>query len=93
MSLLAAAGRTAMRWTVWARLLLVAEVALAAKRHLDLLDATEKRELRELVTKSRGRPSNLTGRERERLRALVAKIEPAALAKRAAGVAAIGRRR
>ena len=37
------------------------------------LSADERRSLRDLVAKSRGRPSNLTLRERERVRALAAK--------------------
>ena len=35
---------------------LVAEIALIAKRHLDLLDPGEKGELRELLVKSKGTP-------------------------------------
>ena len=72
------------RWVVWLRILVLANVALAIKRHLDLLDAEEKRELADLVRRSKGRPSNLTKRERERLRGLVDKLEPADLAREAA---------
>jgi hypothetical protein len=93
MGILTTAGRTAVRWSVWARLLLLAEVAMTLKRHLDLLEPPERTELRTLVTKSRGRPSNLTARERNRLRALVEKIEPGELVKSAGRGALLGRRR
>ncbi len=72
------------RWVFWLRILVLANVALAIKRHLDLLEAEEKRELSDLVRRSKGRPSNLTRRERERLRALVDKLEPSELAREAA---------
>ena len=81
MSALGLAARTATRWSIWGRILLIAEVALTFKRHLDLLESKEKTELQQLVRKSKGRPSNLSARERDRLRALVAKIEPQQLAK------------
>lgn len=91
MGVLSMAGKTAMRWTVWGRLLLAAEVALTLKRHLDHLEPQEKTELRRIVTKSKGRPSNLTKRERKRLSELVEKIEPAELAKTTARNVTIGR--
>ena len=87
MSVLGLAAKTGMKWTVWARVLILAEIALAIKRRLDLLDADEKRDLQELVKKSKGRPSNLTKRERQRMGALVSKIEPTALGKEVAEAA------
>jgi predicted ArsR family transcriptional regulator len=72
------------RWAFWLRILVLANVALAIKRHLELLEAEEKRELAELVRRSKGRPSKLTRRERERLRALVDKLDPSELARAAA---------
>lgn len=93
MSKLGMAGRTAMRWTIWGRILVAAEVALTLKRHLDLLDASEKSELRDLVGKSKGRPNNLSARERKRLQALVTKLEPQALAKQSAVAAMPWRRK
>lgn len=93
MSALGLAGRTAIRWTVWARVLILAEVALAVKRHLDLLDRKEKEDLQRLVRKSKGRPSNLSTTERERIKAIVGKLEPADLAKETAVAAAPWRRR
>jgi predicted ArsR family transcriptional regulator len=93
MSMLGMAARAGMRWTVWARVLILAEVALTIKRHLDLLDAREKSELQRLVRRSKGRPSNLSRRERERLGAIVSKLEPSELAKEAAVAATPWRRR
>jgi hypothetical protein len=93
MSVLGVAARAGMRWTVWARVLILAEVALTIKRHLDLLDAGEKSELQRLVRRSKGRPSNLSKRERERLGEIVSKLEPGELAKQAAVTATPWRRR
>lgn len=82
-----------MRWTVWARLLIVAEIALTLKRHLDRLEPAERRDLARIVRKSKGRPSNLTDRERRRLGAIVSKLEPGDLAREAAAAAAPWRRK
>jgi hypothetical protein len=73
-----------MKWTIWARVLILAEVALAIKRHLDLLDAEEKDDLQRLVRKSKGKPSNLSARERRRLSELVSKVEPSDFVREAA---------
>ncbi len=81
---LRAAAGVGGRWAVWLRILVLANVALAIKRHLDLLEAEEKRDLADLVRRSKGRPSNLSRAERERLRGLVDKLEPAGLAREAA---------
>lgn len=75
---------TASRWSVWGRIMLVAEVALIAKRHLDKLGPGEVGELRNLFVKSKGRPGNLTAAERSRIRELVTKLEPGVFAKSAA---------
>jgi len=58
------------------KLLAVAEVGMLARQHFLHLDRQERRRLFELVQVSRGRTGNLTGREREELAALVAKMEP-----------------
>lgn len=81
MGILGLAARTGMRWTVWARVLILAEVALALKRHLELLESAERSDLQRLVRKSKGKPSNLSRRERERLGEIVAKLEPSVLAR------------
>lgn len=92
MGVLSMAGRTAVRWTIWGRILLAAEVALTLKRHLDHLKPAEKTELRQLVTKSKGKPSNLSNRERKQMNLLVTKIELGELAKTTARNVVIGRK-
>ncbi len=83
------------RWlTRWGYVIVLAEVAVALRDHLANLTPAERRRLQALVTKSRGRPSNLTARERTELRRLVGKVDPGTLARRVAGtVAPTGRRR
>lgn len=93
MGALTTIARSAGRWTIWARLLILAEIALSLKRHYDLLDAAEKSELQDIVRKSKGKPSNLSSRERERLKHLVSKVEPIDLAKEAASGTLLGRKR
>jgi predicted ArsR family transcriptional regulator len=53
-----------------------AEVVRLAREHLQRLDPSERRRVVELVRKGRGRPRNLTQREREELARLAAKAEP-----------------
>lgn len=65
----------AMRALPWARLLTLAEAALATRRHWGKLTPAERRSLAGLVRKSRGRVSNLSLRERQQLRWIVAKLE------------------
>lgn len=89
MSVLASAGR----FSVWARALAIAEIALIVKHHLDRLDPGEGTELRLLIVRSKGRPGNLTAAERARVYALVRKLEPAAFARTAATKAVPLRRR
>jgi hypothetical protein len=59
-----------------ARLLLAAEIALIAGRHLGRLDRAQRRRLFALLVQSRGRPRSLPARERRELVSLVARIEP-----------------
>jgi hypothetical protein len=87
MGMIGVAAKAGMKWTVWARILILAEIALAVKRHLDLLDSREKDDLQRLVRKSKGKPSNLTARERRRLSELVAKVEPSDFVREAATMA------
>ena len=84
MGLVSTVSRGAGKWSLWGRIMLVAEVALIAKRHLDKLGPGETAELRDLLVKSKGRPGNLTSRERTRIKELVTKLEPGAFAKSAA---------
>ncbi len=67
-----------------ARLVVLAEVALLAKTHLDRLTPAERRRMLLLVRDARGRPRNLSERERRELGKLVAKVEPKAFASEAA---------
>lgn len=83
MSLFGTAARTAGRWSPWARMIAVAEIAVLVKHHLDNLEPGELGEMRKLLSKSKGRPGNLSDRERKRLAVLAKKVEPAAFAKTA----------
>lgn len=68
--------------------LTVAEAAFATHRHLKQnVDPGTTRRLRELVTKSKGRPSNLTAHERRELRKLVGKLDLRTLGRDVAAVA------
>lgn len=84
MSLIGTATRTAGRFSPWGRAIAAAEIGLMVKRHIDKLDPGELSELRTLLTKSKGRPRNLTSTERSRLIALAKKLEPVVFARGAA---------
>jgi len=61
----------------WLRVLAIAQVALLARRHLQLLERDERLRLTGLVAQSKGRPrTNLSANEREELLRLVKKLEP-----------------
>lgn len=81
MGIIRTAAGGAKKWTWWGRIVAAAEVALVAKRHLDLLGPGEVGELRGLLVRSRGRPDNLTPRERKRIQELVRKLQPGMFAK------------
>jgi 23S rRNA pseudoU1915 N3-methylase RlmH len=88
-------GGTAARGKWIARgawLLALAEVAVLVKSHLDRLDAEERSRLVEIVRNSKGRPANLSRREKSELKRMLDKIEPNELVKGVAA-SAIGRRR
>jgi hypothetical protein len=57
-------------------LLLAAEVAMLARRHVRRLTAVQRRRLVALVRKAKGRPSVLGAGERDELADLVARLEP-----------------
>jgi hypothetical protein len=59
-----------------ARLLLVAEVAIMAQRHLSKLDSAQRRRLFTLLVRARGWPRSLTAEERREFLYLVARLEP-----------------
>jgi len=58
---------------------------MAVRNHVsDRLTPRERNRIVEIVRSSKGRPSKLSNRERKELQALLAKVEPAALAKKVA---------
>jgi hypothetical protein len=59
-----------------ARLLLVAEAAVLAARHLRKLDSAQRRRLLALLVHARGRPRSLVAAERLEFLYLVARLEP-----------------
>jgi hypothetical protein len=66
-------------------LLAAAEIVMAVKNHVtDRLSAKERNRLVEIVRTSKGRPSNLSNRERAELQAMLIKVEPRELAKKVA---------
>lgn len=79
-----AAGRLpGLKRLPMARLVILAEVAMLAKDHFERLTPVERRRLVLLVKETRGRPSNLSEKQRRELEKLVAKIEPKAFASNA----------
>ncbi|HWF24272.1 MAG TPA: hypothetical protein VG275_02420 [Solirubrobacteraceae bacterium] len=58
------------------KLLAVAEIIVLARDHITKLSPAEWRRVIELIRIGRGRPSNLSPRQRNDLQALVAKAEP-----------------
>ena len=71
------------RWLARGAWLLAAtEVVLAVRNHIaGRLSEKERQRMVEIVRSSKGRPSNLSDRQRKELRALLAKTEPRELAK------------
>jgi hypothetical protein len=68
------------------RLLVLGEVVALAKEHFEKLSPAERRRLMVLLREGRGRPSQLTRRERDELAALIAKAEPKEFAGEAASL-------
>jgi hypothetical protein len=66
-----------------ARLIALAEIVLLARQHVTKLTPHERRRIRELVVRGRGRPSNLSAGDRTELAMLVAKAEPKLFARNA----------
>jgi tellurite resistance protein len=71
------------RWLARGAWLLAAtEVVLAVRNHISgRLTEKERKRMLEIVRSSKGRPSNLSNRERKELRSLLDKVEPRELAK------------
>jgi hypothetical protein len=66
------------------RLLAVAEIVMLARDHFERLSPAERRRLVLLLRRGRGRPRNLSSRDRRELQNLIAKVEPRAFAGEAA---------
>jgi hypothetical protein len=64
------------KWVPLARLLLVAELAVQAGRHITKLEPAERARLVTLLRRAKGRPSALAESERAELAELVARMEP-----------------
>jgi hypothetical protein len=71
------------RWLArGAWLLAAAEVVLAVRNHVNTrLSERDRQRMVEIVKASKGRPSNLSDRQRKELKALLAQVEPRELAK------------
>jgi hypothetical protein len=71
------------RWLArGAWLLAAAEVALAVRNHFATrLSDKDRQRMVEIVKASKGRPSNLSDRQRKELKSLLGKVEPGELAK------------
>ena len=81
------------RWLArGAWLLAAAEVVLAVRNHISgRLTEKERKRMLEIVRSSKGRPSNLSDRQRKELRTLLDKVEPRELAKTVATSGFAGR--
>ncbi len=73
----------AVPWSV------VIQLAMAARKHWKRLEPKDRARLGELLRQSQGMPNRLSAKERLEVRALVAKLEPAAFAR---SIVPIGRR-
>jgi hypothetical protein len=69
--------------------LMVLQLAMTLRKHWKLLEPAEQARLAELVKQSQGRPNRLSAIERREVRRLVAKLEPATIART---VVPLGRR-
>ena len=67
-----------------ARVVIVAELAILAKAHLDRLKPAERRRILILLRDAKGMPKNLSDRDRREFERLVAKLEPKIFANNAA---------
>src|SRR5215208_11454 len=90
MGLIGAAGRRFARRSRWLaqRLWVIAaiEIGWLANRHWRRLDRNERRRARELLVKSKGRPSRLSTRERGEAEAILEKLDYPGFGGGAAGI-------
>lgn len=75
-----------------ARLVVLTELTMLAREHFGKLEPQDRRRVIELLRRGRGRPSNLTTRERRELVKLLAKSEPRLFARAAALKLGLARR-
>ena len=81
-------SRTATRRALpitWA--LVAAQAAMASRRHWQLLNPHERDRVRELVSKSKGRPWTLSSKERKELMEISRKMKLGRLSRDVAGIA------
>jgi hypothetical protein len=71
-------GAQALRRLPAARLLAAGELLLLARQHVSKLEPAERKRVLALLRRARGRPGNLSARERRELAGLVEKAEPRA---------------
>jgi hypothetical protein len=69
-------GRKAVPW------MLLLEAAMIAREHWGFLPENDRRELRRLVAKSKGRPGSLTKHERRELVRILRKLDPVTAGRR-----------
>ena len=69
----------------WA--LVAAQAAMASRRHWQLLNPHERDRVRELVSKSKGRPWTLSSKERKELMQISRKMKLGRLSRDVAGIA------
>lgn len=62
--------------------IVVLEAAMAVRDHWQRLTPAERSRVTKLIKKSQGRPANLTKRERDDLKRLARKLDPAGLGRR-----------
>lgn len=74
-------------------IVMLVQTALALRNHWNLLEPKERGELARLIRDSKGRPGNLTKKERDELRRIVGKLDLLTLGKSVAGFGGGGRRR
>jgi hypothetical protein len=76
-------GERALRWFIpWMWPIYVARGALAIRKHVaDRLTERQVRRFFYLLRRSKGRPSNLTARQRQEFKRLLDRVEPFGLAK------------
>ena len=86
----------ALRGIPAARLVVLGELLLLAREHLAKLEPDERQRIVQLVRHGRGRPRNLSERDRRELARLVEKAEPrefaASAMKRVVGIGPRGRK-